>query len=676
MKTSTATTQNTRTYILDAPIDQQHERVSALPAPRHRSGVVLARWLLCLVILANVLAGSAMWMVAAWQSAEHASADLSVRIANIQSMAAHSDLAQPAGLAALQTQLDGANADLHTLDGVLPGNGSFDIGPERSARAALVTGLDLVAAAQSAIGAAQTLTPGLSALAQSALGTPATGTAKAGTQAQPLTLATIHRVQGDLAITRTQWQSALAERRLISTSDLVALHLTSVTPLLNSLDAQTPTVNAGLDLMSALVDASPQLAGLTGPSNFLFFDMDSDELRATGGFLGNYSLLTTQGGKLTSGFHLHDVYTLDCPKNVCPSRPMPSAQSWFTISNGHFGLRDANLDPNLPSAAWQMESLFQQESGTSVQGMIAVTPQVIAEALQALGPVQVPQFHVTVTAANLRDLLHYYHQNAQISVKLGISAQQLGTSQFKVFDVLLSQALFARLHTATPSQMAALGQAMFHGLATKDVQVFFNNTRIEGDLEQLGMAGQVYAGSGDSMFVVDTNDTGSYANADVQEHFTDAVTLDASGAARHALTVDYTYPSVQHTYAQDVPYGDLVRVIVPAAAVRTQVNGPCTPVSAPEAGHAVLACQFSVSRGASVALHFTWVVPHVASVAHGYTFTLQRQAGAHVSGSLTVAAAPALPISTVTAPATLKKGTMTWSGALETDTHFAVTFAQ
>jgi hypothetical protein len=629
-------------------------------AARTPPGRRMAILLLCLILLLNLLGIGGVWAYRVASTGKMVSADLSARLARVEALLASPSLSQ-SSLLQLQSEAEGAEADLKQLDELLPLGGNLNVGPIVPAHRVLQLGIHAMEVAQNAAAAAIVLEPPLQALLYSMTHEKMTSLPPG---AHLLTTTDVHQAQFYLDNAKAAWQQVLTDRAAITPSDLRTLQMDQVTRFVQRLDAGAANITHGMDIASAMLDWSPFALGLQGPVHYLLLNMDTDELRATGGFLGNYADLEVKGGALVSGIHFHDVYTLDCPNNACPDRSVPSQYSWFTLAGSQFGMRDANLDPDFPTSAGLVAQLYQKESGQRVEGVIAVTPAIVESVLRVIGQITVPVFNVQVTADNLRSKLHYYHQNAQIATSLGISPTKLGTSIFKVFDVLLAQALSAKLGKMTSEQQLALGKSLLQQFATKDIQVFFNNTRLQQFAQQLDLSGSVATAPGDSLYVVDTNDGASYANSDMVESVSDAVTLDEHGNARHDLTVKYTYTVVQHQYTQKSEYKDLVRVILPAGAVQRNVSGPCDPRSVKQSGHAVIACQFTLNRGSSATFHFSWLVPNASGKqGSSYTLLVQRQPGAKVSYKITVTPPPGRPFSTAASPAQLALGKLTWEAS-------------
>jgi len=640
---------------------------------RRAPGVQAARALFLLILLANIVGFGAVWGMQALAVARAATASLQGHVARIEELAPQASGLQPGVLRVIQSELSGAESDVRALNALIPFNGGLEFGGQGATHRVLTLSQHALAAAREGTAAALILEPALQGLIFSVTH-PNTSAVAAGHHL--LTAQDVFDAQGHLDQAATYWAAVVEDRKHLTAADLQSLHNPQVTRLVAKLDTLMPAATNGFALASALLDWAPHIMGLTGPAHILLFDMDTDELRATGGFLGNYADLVMNGGALTSGVHLHDVYPLDCPNGSCPYRPVPEEYSWFKIAGANFGVRDANLNPDFPTAAGLAEHLYEEQGGPPADMVVAITPAVIEGILRALGPIAVPRFGVTVTADTLRDQIHYYHQNPQIAQRLGISASTLGTSIAKVFDVLVAQEIFAKLGALTPQQQGALVKSLLSFFSTKDIQLFTSNSRVEDLFKSMGIAGQVLQpATGDSVYLVDTNDGGSYANADIRESYSDRVTLDANGGATHALTVTYTYTVVAHPYVQVTAYQNLSRVIVPSAATRLAVTGPCAPVSTKQAYHQVIACQFSLTRGASKTISYSWSSPAVVTTGEtpSYRLLVQRQAGTAHEAHITVAPPSGETLSSIGGPGALAEGVFEWTQTpLTVDTSLAV----
>jgi hypothetical protein len=647
---------------VDEPTSATRERLSGRRATLRLTPRAIGVIVFIAILLINGVAYGAVWGYGAYTTQKSARADLDVRLADLQALNAAGKLFTTAGLGQARDDLVAVDHDLAQLRTLLPLGSLSAVEPEATIYHTISLGRDVVGAALAGLRAEQTLSPALSALVGSV-------THNTTTTGRPMTLEDVTHGQQALAVIINDWAAAQADRQAISPGALRSLGDPRLDKILTTFDKYAPMVTVGINMASAALDWSPAALGLTQQFNILLFNMDTDELRATGGFLGNYAQITLSRGVVTSGIHLHDIYTLDCPNSVCQKRALPPGYSWFPLAQGEFGLRDSNLNPDFPTAGGLAASLYQQMTGERIDVVVAITPAIIEDIMRVTGPLTVPQFHVTVTADTLAATIHYYHQNPSLTTRLGVNYRALGTSAAKAFDVLVSQALMAQVSRLSGSQLGQLGKLLASAFMTKDIQLFVSDTRVEQTLQQAGIAGQVLAPAYDNLMLVDENDGASYANADMRETASDVVALDASGAATHTLTVTYNYVVVKHSYAQQSVYEDFVRVITPGTVGAIKVKGPCALGKTIQSFHAVVGCQLRVNRGQKVTVTFTWTVPNAftAGKPSAYRLLIQRQAGAQVDTSVKLTPTGGQTLSAQGGALQPQPGGLTWSSSPQLD---------
>lgn len=411
--------------------------------------------------------------------------------------------------------------------------------------------------------------------------------------------------------------------------------------------AELPKLSSGITLTQQFIKIAPALLGLNSPVTYLVVTADTSELRADGGFQGNFATATVSQGRLVNKLRLTDTYLLDESNGVCwnSSSVAPSQYTaWWPF--GCWGLRDAGLSADFPTSARYMLNLYEAESKSSVQGVVVLTPVIIEQLLSLTGPVYVGDgYNVTVTAANLQSTIHFF----QLTYHGPGSdlAPDLGTSARKVFTSLLGNALQARLKQMPQSELLAFAKDAFDDLKTKDIQIYSSNSSVEQffSSEHLDSAMQR---TNDGLFVVDTNLSGKQ-NSYIQEHIADSIQLDNSGAATHRLTITYRFedPSGAPTYSYFPSYRDYLRVYVPAGSVflHSSTSG-IQPVASDQPDRAMWAgFVYVAENGSPVTVSLSWHVADAVSVNHSYSFVLQKQAGNHVSISLSIdEAASAKPV--------------------------------
>jgi len=425
--------------------------------------------------------------------------------------------------------------------------------------------------------------------------------------------------------------------------NLAALPATIITTQqatqINALLVQWPRYTSQFATVDTWLHVAPALLGLNGPTRLLVELMDRGETRATGGYIGNYGVLTIQQGKLAP-FSLTDVYALDIPYAVQQGWPnAPSPYTWWPFHG--FGLRDSNLSPSFPTSAQMGIYQLAKEGGPAVQGVVALNALVIARARAVVGPVTVPGYSQMVTAENLEAMIRLYTETPGVRL----------TARHQRFTIALGRAFMSKLHGLSSGQLLAIAQAMLTSLRAKDLQVYLGDPAAETLLAQQGLDGALIQGPGDTLTIVDDNVSGNKSNLFTTLTAADAVTLDAQGTATHHLTITYHFDSATNPTMRPYLYGRRVyrtylRIYTPPSATLVSLDGFAGRFQqinkSDEPNHQMWGGYVYVRDGVPYELHFEWSVPHVAtqdvSGQWRYDLAIQRQAGTQQQLALAVTA--------------------------------------
>lgn len=413
-------------------------------------------------------------------------------------------------------------------------------------------------------------------------------------------------------------------------------------PAITGFKAQLPKIEQLVQGAQAVAHLAPTLLGVGTPTNYLVEVLDSTELRPGGGFIGNYGILTLAGGRLSS-LHIQDVDLLDTGvKYQSLNIPLPSQYSWFASLFPRWGFRDSNLDADFPTSAQNGEKLYATEMKDTgqkpvpVQGVIAITPWLIQNAMKITGPIYVPEYKETVTPDNLVDKIHYYALGTYTGSDTTYDPSS-GSSLRKRFTGYLFQAFMAKVKQDMSGNFSKFAQLFTDSLHSKDVQIYLNPKPAETFLQQLGMASAIQAPTaGDSLFEVDANISGSKANYFLTYAMADQITIDQSGTATHHLAITYTWPpnpqSLILDYAAGINnrYHAFSRVYIPPSAVLGKESGWDSPGSTTAFGRKEWSGVTYVYYGKTMTVTLTWKVPNAATHdASGWHYRLlfQKQAG-------------------------------------------------
>lgn len=392
-----------------------------------------------------------------------------------------------------------------------------------------------------------------------------------------------------------------------------------------------PAMQTAISAINQLLPVLPALLGISTPANYLVEILDSTELRPGGGFIGNYGFATLSGGRLSSA-HITDSYLLDTPfLDSGQTIPYPPAYTWFDLYPKSWGFRDSNLDADFPTAARNAEQNYSREGGKVViQGVTAITPALIEQALAITGSISVPEYQEVVTSQNLIERIHYYELGSGRQGESGIPSPDGHSSLGKRFTELLAEHFLDRIHQLPSSVLPKLFRVLFDGLRTKDLQVYFNSPAAEQLLSLSHLDASIQTPRSDSLFVVDANIGGNKANQFITSTFHEQVILDAQGNATHRTTLTYVWGKSGPIYGSEL-YRDYVRIYVPAGSMLQEQQGWQPRGTRQAFGRTVWAGFFTLSYGQTRTITFVWTETGAArkdATGWHYEYLMQRQAGA------------------------------------------------
>jgi len=445
--------------------------------------------------------------------------------------------------------------------------------------------------------------------------------------AQGLTMADLIIIGQDFHQIKSAFNLAVDQANQVHTVDLqFDPHLGK---LFATLQKQIPMLQIWLDEIDKLLPILPTLLGVGTPTNYLIEVLDSTELRPGGGFIGNYGFATLSGGRLIDA-RITDVDLLDKPFEAAGNGiPFPSAYTWFDLAPT-WSFRDSNLDADFPTAARYGEFTYKREGGNvPVQGVIAITPALIQHVLEITGPIDVPEYHETVTAQNLIALIHYHQLGPAGEGSDRIPSPDGHSSLRKRFTELLAEHFLTRVRQISPSTLAKFVHLLIDSVRTKDIQIYFNSAIVEHILQSFHLDAAIQAPVGDSLFVVDANIAGDKANNFIISSLDDKVIIDDTGNAVHHTTLSYAWTIPGKNYDSPL-YRDYVRIYVPAGSKLDRQDGWQSRGTSQAFGREVWAGIFTLSYGRIRTITLVWTVPDAArKVTSGwyYQYLIQKQAG-------------------------------------------------
>jgi hypothetical protein len=404
-----------------------------------------------------------------------------------------------------------------------------------------------------------------------------------------------------------------------------------------------------LQLGTKVLDAAaamPELLGEADKVNYMLLAQNSDELRATGGWITGIGLVTLNQGGIDR-LEIQDSYAVD---KFAVEHPWPPEPLTRYMGIEQWATRDGNWSPDFVTAAKDVERLYRLENPTELSGVVAFDMFAMQILLGAVGPLYLEEFQDHVTSENvIQKARDYWNPTLPEGKSWEEWAEEMGWKGMrddwwkhrKDFMSLMAKAFVSKLQgDLQPDRLSALLWAVKSAIDEKHLLLYFHDPAVQSVLEALDIDGTLGRGSHtDYLLVLDTNMGYNKVNLNVRRSIEYQVTLSQTGAPRSELAITYSNRSpaqpacvlqsrIEPTYdlmAQDC-YWNYLRVYVPEGSKLISAKGLTeTETLAGENGYTVFAAFFVVPAAESKTIRFIYQLPE--SHSDNYELFAQKQAG-------------------------------------------------
>jgi hypothetical protein len=149
------------------------------------------------------------------------------------------------------------------------------------------------------------------------------------------------------------------------------------------LQDQTSQLAKLLSNTALAAELAPSMLGADGPRTYLMAFQNNAEARGTGGILGGFGILRFDNGRAKVDTLAPNNKLDEASASVDLGAEFDRVYGW---TNPYGDFRNSNLSPHFPYAAQIWKSMWEEQSGVAVDGVITVDPVALSYVLGATGP--------------------------------------------------------------------------------------------------------------------------------------------------------------------------------------------------------------------------------------------------------------------------------------------------
>lgn len=334
-----------------------------------------------------------------------------------------------------------------------------------------------------------------------------------------------------------------------------------------ALQAALPALEAATERLAISSTIAQDFLGYEAPKRYLIMFQNNHELRASGGFLGSFAVVTLADGKV----HIENVptggtYDLRGGLRVAVQSPQP-----LQLIRPQWEFQDANWWVDWPTTSRKLIWFYSQATvdEAPIDGVIALDVTFMENLLNITGPIAMPDYNLTITADNFAD-----ETQREVELRYGERG-----SRPKQFIADLMPTMVARLGQLAADKPIPLVASLLEGLSEKHFLLYRSNDVAEQRLMDLGWSGEVgtLPPFTDGLLLVHTNIAGGKSDAVVHDEVTHVVQLSADGSLVDTVTLKRVHKGQKGEVFTGLQNVDYLRAYVPQGSELLYATGFTAP---------------------------------------------------------------------------------------------------
>ena len=321
--------------------------------------------------------------------------------------------------------------------------------------------------------------------------------------------------------------------------------------------------------IKTLISFLPETLGKSEEKTYYIILQNNRELRPSGGFMGSFAKLKFINGGLLN-MEIQDIYVPDgqLPGHVQPPWPIQQA-----FKQGWWKLRDANWDPDFPTAAQTIAWFLEKGGEERADGIIAVNLSLFEKILPLIGPVKLIDYNQVVNEENFYQVIQGYSETNFFP----------GSTQKKDILSAFAEVFFEKAKALNPVEKLRALRIILKSIERKQTLFYFQNQKLQQTFHQRAWDGSLTSKwlikdgeINDYLYMVETNLGANKANCCIDREIVHDVFRTNSGLIEEELKIKFNNKSTVSTPQPPVFWGgnyiNFLRVYLPAEAVIKEIS--------------------------------------------------------------------------------------------------------
>lgn len=374
-----------------------------------------------------------------------------------------------------------------------------------------------------------------------------------------------------------------------------------------SLREKSNLVNGNIKEFFEIIKLARDFLGFKQDKRYLFVFQNNAELRASGGFIGSYAIVDFRNGEIIKmdvpGGGSYDTDGALLERVIAPAP--------LALVNPLWHFWDANWWPDWPTSANKLAWFYEKSGGSTVDGVISLTPTVLERLLKIIGPLDMNEkYGATITAENFWQLVQVmseqkpkdhpdYKKYLQLRAELfkdpeiilekTASSSEIATSSDKENEAYNMQHeqrapkkiigdMFEKIQQEIKNNLNketffSLASLTLDSLNEKHILFYFNDDELQKKADAYSWTGKMKNSAWDYLMVVNTNIAGAKTDRVITEEIKHRTEISDDGIIIDNIEIVRQHQGIKGDAFTGVRNVDWMRVYVPGGSKLLSASG-------------------------------------------------------------------------------------------------------
>jgi len=335
--------------------------------------------------------------------------------------------------------------------------------------------------------------------------------------------------------------------------------------------------------------------GFENDKRYLLVFQNNAEMRASGGFIGSFAIIDFRNGEIKN-IEVPSGGSYDTEGGLFERIIAPEP---FHLINPLWHFWDANWWPDWPKSAEKLMWFYEKSGGSTVDGVISLTPTAIEDILRIIGPVYIDSefqllngsmeinsdnfWEITQTFSEQKPLDHPgYFQNPYISASStnasSTNENEPNVAPKKIIGCLMDKIIEKISNNKDKDSLFSLVKIIEDNFIKKHILMYFTDEELQASAVKYGFDGGIKETSRDYLMVVNTNIGGAKSDRKIKEEITHEAQVDENGAIINTVTIKRVHTGQSDELFTGARNIDWMRTYVPLGSELISAQGFLPPL--------------------------------------------------------------------------------------------------